>query len=145
MVRSGGYIEVKPQYFEQIPIPRISEESRASLEEITEEMLWLNQELQTLQSKFKRTLEREFNLQKPTKKLQDWHNLTYTDFIKELTKQKIALTLAQKAEWEDYYAQEQHKAQTLQTQIQQTDQQIDHMVYQLYGLTNDDIAIIEAN
>ena len=110
-----------------------------------EEMLRLNQELQTLQSKFKRTLEREFNLQKPTKKLQDWHNLTYTDFIKELTKQKIALTLTQKSEWEDYFATEQHKAQTLQTQIQQTDQQIDHMVYQLYGLTDDDIAIIEAN
>jgi hypothetical protein len=24
VIRSGGYIEVKPQYFEQIPIPEIS-------------------------------------------------------------------------------------------------------------------------
>lgn len=28
VVRSGGYIEVKPQYFEQIPIPEISNEEK---------------------------------------------------------------------------------------------------------------------
>lgn len=140
-----AFAQVKTVNVKKLPYSKVKGSVQQPFIQKAEEMLRLNQELQTLQSKFERTLEREFNLQKPTKKLQDWHNLTYTDFIKELTKQKIALTLAQKSEWEDYFAQEQHKAQTLQTQIQQTDQQIDHMVYQLYGLTNDEIAIIEAN
>lgn len=38
---------------------------------------------------------------------------------------------------------EQTRAQALQTKISQTDKEIDNMVYQLYGLTNDEIKIIE--
>jgi hypothetical protein len=39
VVRNGGYIEVKPQYFEQIPIPPLSAENRAILESKTQEIL----------------------------------------------------------------------------------------------------------
>jgi len=31
VIRSGGYIEVKPQYFEQIPLPTIGNETKAAL------------------------------------------------------------------------------------------------------------------
>ncbi len=34
VIRSGGYIEVKPQYFEQIPIPKIDEKIRFELTEL---------------------------------------------------------------------------------------------------------------
>lgn len=34
VVRSGGFIEVKPQYFEQIPIPEISNEVKTTLTDI---------------------------------------------------------------------------------------------------------------
>ncbi|MFD0843861.1 hypothetical protein ACFQ1F_10015 [Flaviramulus multivorans] len=35
------------------------------------------------------------------------------------------------------------KAQDLQTQITQTEKHIDQMVYDLYGLTEEEIAIVE--
>ena len=35
------------------------------------------------------------------------------------------------------------KAQELQTQIAQTEQEIDQMVYELYELTDEEIAIVE--
>ena len=36
VIRSGGYIEVKPQYFEQIPIPNIDATTQSKLAELVE-------------------------------------------------------------------------------------------------------------
>ena len=69
--------------------------------------------------------------------------LTFADFVKELKKKKIKLSLSEEAEWEDYFLQEQQKAVALKTQIDQTDAAIDTMVYELYGLTADEIQIVE--
>jgi hypothetical protein len=53
------------------------------------------------------------------------------------------LSLSQKAEWEDYFLAEQQKALELKAQIDQTDKEIDQMVYDLYGLTKEEIEIVE--
>ncbi|MBX9807471.1 MAG: N-6 DNA methylase [Flavobacteriaceae bacterium] len=108
-------------------------------------IIQLNKELQDVSQKFQRTLEREFALQELSKKLQDWYSLSYGDFIKELAKKKVILTLSQKAEWEDYFIQEQKKAIALKTQIDKTDKEIDAMVYGLYGLTEEEIGIVEGS
>lgn len=39
VIRSGGYIEVKPQYFEQIPIPNIDEKTKVSLSSLVDQIL----------------------------------------------------------------------------------------------------------
>jgi hypothetical protein len=38
-VRNGGYIEVKPQYFEQIPIPKISHCDQDILTQLVDQIL----------------------------------------------------------------------------------------------------------
>ena len=66
------------------------------------------------------------------------------NILKELAKKKIKLSLAQEAEWEDYFMSEQKKALDLKTQIDATDKEIDRMVYELYGLTEEEeIRIVE--
>ena len=40
VIRNGGFIEVKPQYFEQIPIPIISEKQKQKLESFVDEILF---------------------------------------------------------------------------------------------------------
>ncbi|MDP5157323.1 MAG: hypothetical protein NWQ07_01940 [Flaviramulus sp.] len=52
---------------------------------------------------FQRTNQRKFELETLPKKSQDWYLLSYTDFMKELAKLKIKLTLFQEVEWEDYF------------------------------------------
>lgn len=39
VIRSGGYIEVKPQYFEQIPIPNIEAQTQIKLTELAEKAI----------------------------------------------------------------------------------------------------------
>ena len=90
-----------------------------------------------------KSMERKFENLKLNKKLQNWYKLSYADFIKELTKQKIKLTLSEEADWEDYFHTEQKKALEIQTKIERTDKEIDEMVYNLYGLTPTEIEIVE--
>ncbi|PKP13628.1 MAG: hypothetical protein CVU08_04305, partial [Bacteroidetes bacterium HGW-Bacteroidetes-3] len=77
------------------------------------------------------------------KKLQDWYLLSFAEFIKELEKKKVKLSLSQKAEWEDYFLQESKKALALKNSIDNTDKEIDVMIYALYGLTEEEIGIVE--
>jgi len=106
-------------------------------------MLSLNKHLQETVQKFQRNLQREFNLEKLSGKLENWFQTPFTEFIKELEKSKVKLTLSQKSEWEDYFLQEQKKALDIKHQIDKTDKEIDQMVYALYGLAEEEIKIVE--
>ena len=106
-------------------------------------MLTLNKDLQVQSRKFQRTLQRKFELEDLPKKLQDWYLLSYPEFIKELGKKKVKLSLSQEAEWEDYFIEESKKALELKATIDATDKAIDKMVYELYGLNEEEIEIVE--
>jgi hypothetical protein len=62
---------------------------------------------------------------------------------KSSKRKKIQLSLSQEVEWEDYFLAEQEKATSLKTEIDQTDKEIDRMVYELYGLTEEEVKIVE--
>jgi hypothetical protein len=69
--------------------------------------------------------------------------LSFADLLKELSKQKIKPSLPQQAEWMKYFEEQKTKALVLQTIIDTTDTEIDAMVYELYGLTEEEIKIVE--
>ena len=135
--------KIKGYQLKQLPIKEISLENQQPFIKKADQMLSLNKELQELSAKFQRNLQREFSLETLSKKLQNWYELSFADFLKELAKAKLNLTLSQKAEWEDYFLAEQQKAISIKSQIDQTDKEIDQMVYELYGLTEEEIEIVE--
>ena len=127
----------------KFPFKEISELQQKPFIDKAEQMLSLNNELQEFSQKFQRTLQRKFELESLPKKLQDWYLLSYDEFIKELSKKKIKLSLSEEAEWEDYFLQESKKTLALKTDIDATDKEIDKIVYGLYGLTEEEIKIVE--
>ncbi|MCF6279237.1 MAG: hypothetical protein L3J14_02705 [Flavobacteriaceae bacterium] len=131
------------QNLKLLPLPKYNKKVQQPFIEKADTMLSLNKDLQETSQKFQRTIQRKFELEKLPKKLQEWYKLTYSEFVKELAKKKIKLSLSQEAAWEDYFISEQQKAVALKTQIDQTDKEIDQMVYELYGLTDDEIMIVE--
>tara|TARA_R100000306_G_scaffold14412_1_gene17876 strand:+ start:5492 stop:8488 length:2997 start_codon:yes stop_codon:yes gene_type:complete len=136
--------KLNPKDIKNLPIPNIGTGLQKSFIEKTNIILLLNSNLQEISKKFQRTLQREFEqLEKLSNKLENWYELTYAEFLKELKKKKIELSLSQKAEWEDYFLSEQKKAVEIQNQITSTDKEIDAMVYELYGLNEEEIAIVE--
>ena len=135
-------VRMKHTFFENFPLVR-TEEQPFILK--ADQMLSLNKDLQEMSQKFQRTLLREYeSIDKLSKKLETWYALSYADFLKELQKKKVVLSLSKKAELETYFLEEQQKAVALKTEIDQTDKEIDAMVYALYGLTEAEIAIVES-
>jgi hypothetical protein len=137
------FAEVKPSIIKSLPIVDIEENKQLDFANKVDLIQNLNKELQEQSQKFKRTIQRKFELEDLSKKLQDWYKLTYPEFIKELAKKKVKLSLSQEAEWEDYFIEERKKALELKSQIDATDKAIDMMVYELYGLTSEEIEIVE--
>ena len=137
--------KIKGYQLKQLPIKEISLENQQPFIEKANLMLSLNKELQEISEKYQRNLQREFSLEALSKKLQNWYELSFADFLKELSKSKGSrpLGLSEKAEWEDYFLQEQQKAISIKSKIEQTDAAIDQMVYELYGLTEEEIEIVE--
>lgn len=140
----NGVFEFFANGIGKFPIKEISLTEQTPFIILADQMLSLNQALQDVQHKFLRTLERRLALSEPSKQLQNWQNLSYGEFIKELAKKKIKLKLADEADWEDYFTTEQSKATDLQTKIRAVDDEINAMVYGLYGLTEDEVKIIES-
>jgi type I restriction-modification system DNA methylase subunit len=145
------FLDLEKQLFQKVlianakifPIKKLSVLNQQPFIKKADIMLSSNKALQELSQKFQRTVQRKFEIQDLPKKLQDWYLLSYGDFIKELGKKKVRLSLSQEAEWEDYFTQEKQKATALKTTIDATDKEIDQMVYALYGLTPEEIEIVE--
>ena len=127
-----------------IPIKEINKNQQQPFITKANEMLLLNKELQTEKNNFLKTLQEEKQLEKLSKKLQNFQELEYDAFKKELHKKKIKINLGdENNEWREYFNTTKKKINELQTQINQTDKEIDKMVYELYELTDEEIEIVE--
>ncbi len=127
------------KYFGQIPIANPSFELTAK----ADIMLSLNKELQIKSDKFIKRIKSNLEIQKISKKLQNFYNFEFKTFISELKKQKIKLSFKDQDKWEDYFDSYKQEINELQNKINQTDKEIDKMVYQLYELTDKEIEIVE--
>ena len=140
---SGGYYVFKTNYIKPFPLPEISSNSDIVIENVNL-ILSRNKELQEVSLKFQRTLQRNFEIETLPKKLQEWYLLSYNEFLKELSKKKVKLSLEEEGKWEDFFSKQSEQARNIKNSIQKTDKEIDSMVYELYNLTDDEIEIIES-
>ena len=138
----GGTREIRKVYFENFRIP--ADVNQQPLADHTDLQMKQVEQLQEKRSRFLRRLSENFEGVKITTALQTFDQLEFKAFVAELKKQKIKLSLAQQDEWEDYFNQYRNDCQQLSEQIAQTDREIDQRVYQLYGLTEDEIKIVES-
>ncbi|MBE7694658.1 TaqI-like C-terminal specificity domain-containing protein [Tenacibaculum finnmarkense] len=144
----------------KFPIKEISEKEQILFINKADYILNLNEDFVILSNNFQNYLKQKFQLEKLSKKLQNWHDLEFGDFIKELNKAIKSnnkelvknelpiipvLTKLDEMDWMDVFTVKKSEAQALQTQINQTDKEIDTMVYELYNLTDAEIAIIESS
>jgi len=148
VVRNGGYIEVKPQYFEQIPTPPITDFNQQPFIELADLMLSLHKELNTLKDNFLKFIISQFDLQTTSKKLDNWNLLDPKQFITELkknlkTEKKQDLSKSDELRWFTLFSEQKAGTDIIQTQINQTDTEINKMVYELYGLSEEEIKIVE--
>lgn len=140
-----AFAQVKTVNVKKLPIKNISLEEQKPFIEKADTMLELNKELQNKIKKFKNRLSSNLDLKEFSKKIESFYELSFKEFLKELGKQKIKLSLSQQDEWEEYFEDYKNSILEIKQKISQTDKEIDLMIYKLYELTEEEIKIIEEN
>jgi type I restriction-modification system DNA methylase subunit len=170
---SGGYLlfsapNLRNTYIKPLAVPQ--QIPFKKLSQIVERAL---KQFLIAKTNFSSYLSSKYDLIKLPRKLENWHELEFGEFIKELNKAikstnktrakeaviildekeerhettpyEVIQTLNKKDEfeWMELFEENKKKAQELQTQITATDKEIDQMVYELYWLTDDEIKIVE--
>jgi type I restriction-modification system DNA methylase subunit len=139
----AAYPKINVNTLEKFPIPELNDENSEKLNSFTHIMQKLHSDLNELTIKFSDLLLNKFGIDKLSRKLQNWHELTFKQFLAELKKKKVKLSLKEEAEWMEYFNEQKTNAEELKTQIAQTDREIDEMVYELYGLGEEEIRVVE--
>ncbi|MDA3781020.1 MAG: N-6 DNA methylase, partial [Bacteroidales bacterium] len=125
------------------PIKEINIEQQQPFIDKADLMLDLNRQLQEKKNKFISRIQTNFEIEKITKKLGSFYDFDFKTFVAELKKQKLILSLSQQDEWEDYFSGYKNLINSLQEDIAKTDKEIDEMVYRLYGLSEEEVGIVE--
>ena len=144
----GAYSSIYPEDVREFPIVKIGNRNQVVLSQLAKNMQELNISFQKSSRLFMDYFMVKLNLEKPSKKLQNWFDLEFGDFIKEINKaiKKVGgekLTKIDEIGWMEVFETKKAEIMTLKGQITKTDAQIDDMVYELYGLTDEEIAIVE--
>lgn len=142
---SGGFYVYSNSYINPFPLPKLELEQQNPFSQKTDLMLEFNKQLQTAQQNFFN----ELHLEKIPQKLQNFEVLEFDEFVKEYTKAK-KIKFADKLEernfkndWSALFEHDKKAVLDLKEQIAKTDKEIDAMVYALYGLNEDEIAVVE--
>tara|TARA_R110002167_G_scaffold288850_1_gene493857 strand:- start:598 stop:3618 length:3021 start_codon:yes stop_codon:yes gene_type:complete len=138
-----SYPSFNSRLLKELPIIQCQKSIKEVLMELAKSILFQSENLKKRTSEVVLFLSSKFEISGHSKKLKNWHVLEFGDFLKELKKHKVQLSLSEEAEWMQYFNEQKEKVQTLKAAINETDNEIDQMVYQLYGLSEDEIKIVE--
>jgi len=140
---SGGYLLYSAPNLQNTYIYKVPKEVQEQFVPFAKSRAKFSIDLQTKRQRFLKRLSDNFAGIKITGKIETFDELDFTQFVTELKKQKIALTLKQQDEWEEYFSDYKTECNSLSAQISETDKEIDRMVYGLYELSEEEIEIIE--
>lgn len=146
----GGFVQLLGRYVEPLPIPEMSESVRAELDELARAAQKNAQARFTLQTALTRRIPdlcppgRDPKL---TTRLQEWWTLPdFGAFRAEVKKVfKADIPLAERSAWEDWITRDRAEIARLSAEITKAEAQIDSVVYGLFDLTPDEIALLEAS
>ncbi|WP_181248470.1 TaqI-like C-terminal specificity domain-containing protein [Flavobacterium magnum] len=142
-IKGKVFAKISLDNLSSFPIPNCDTSQRNEIEGTSIKLSALSKELNDENLKFQRSLQRKFELDSLPKTLQNWYLLNYSKFIGELGKLKIKLTLSQEAEWEDYFIAESNKVRAIRSEIDGINKSLNKSIYKMYGITNDEIEIID--
>ncbi len=128
---------------QELLIPQISPEAQIPFITHAQKMLDLTREFNEKRTTFIDYFRGKFALQKITRNLESWHTLEFADFIKELGKQKVSLSSTDEFDFKPLFDREKLVCVELQAQITKTNSEIDKMVYSLYGLSEEEVRVVE--
>jgi hypothetical protein len=140
-----GTIQWKKFALERMPIPKIDGDIQKLFEDKVTEILNLRKKVEEIKTKLKVRIIQNIKLVKFTNKLSNFYELSFKQFIEELKKQKISLTLKQQDEWDKYFNDNKNMALNNLKKITQLESEINTIIYKSFELNDDEIKLLENN
>lgn len=146
-VASGGYIRLKQQYVGPTRLPNASATDRNRLSKIGRTCSETAKKRFTILSSVRHRITADLgNGAKLSRKLEGWHLLDLAAFRAEIKRVfKTEIPVKQRGQWETYLAEEGEKVRTLTAEIEAAEREIDRIVYGLFDLNSEEIALLEAS
>ena len=140
----GNYYDLNKKFVEMLPIYPTTLEQQQPFIENANQMLKINNQLKHEFNSFKDWLKHTFGIETLSQKLNRYNELSFEEFLNEVKKKKVNIKSREnyqtlKEEFENSIV----VINPLLQKIEDTDKDIDMMVYDLYGLNTDEIEIIE--
>ena len=141
---------MKNQYVEPAPIPPATDVQKVELASLAEACQTAAEARFKLQENVRRRLpdlcppERAPKL---TNKLKNWWEFPdFVAFQKEIKKTfKVDIPLKERNDWDDWLTKDKAEIQRLTAEIETNEAEINHLVYELFNLTDEEIKLLEAN
>lgn len=145
----GGFREATAQHIERLPMPFIADLAKSELERLARKASEAAQKRLTLQTALTRRIPDLCPVNrdpKLTTRLQEWWTLpNFAAFRAEVKKVfKADIPLAERSTWEDWITRDRSEIARLSAEIAKAEAQIDSIVYGLFDLTVEEIALLEA-
>jgi type I restriction-modification system DNA methylase subunit len=121
------------------PIPKASFGEQQLFIQKADFMLSLNRDLQEKSSSFLKNIQAKYSVSKITRKLEKWWELDFAEFLKET---KISISLTEQEELMSYFETRHSEVRAIDSEIRKTDVEIDNMVFDLYGLTEEERRVV---
>ncbi len=145
-IASGGYIRLKAQYVTLTAIPEVNSESAKRLAALGAACTNAAKARFDIQSAVRRRI---LDLSSPERaklsgKLLDWHELDFAAFRAAVkTAFRADIPLKERGDWEAYLKENRAQIEALTKEIAQAEAEIDALVYRLFDLDEQEIALLE--
>jgi hypothetical protein len=146
--KNGGRLNMQRIYLETIGLPEKFDLGESDLSQSTSTLNELYNQVNALNTNFLNFLLSQIGLLSSPKKMQKWHEFKFSEFIIELNKgiktaNRTPLTKLEEMEWMEVFEAKKKNILELKAEIEKTEKVIDQLVYTLYGLTDEEIKIVE--
>lgn len=146
--KRGGYIEAEAQYVGELAVPDVGVDDAASLDVHAGAASTAAAARHATDAAVRRRI---LDLAPPerrklTRKLEAWHDLDFTAFRAEVKAAfKTEIPLKERGEWEAYLSENAAEVHRLTAEIAAAEREIDAIVYRLFDLTPEEIALLESS
>lgn len=140
------YPQVKKTNIEWLPIVKYTNSEELST--IIDDLLLVLEKESSIRVQLLKYLDTQIKNVYQYTGIQNWPSLEFGDFINELNKAIVKaggkkLSKLAEMDWMDVFETKKREANALKTKIDDLDSKIDSIVYKLYGLTEEEVAIVE--
>jgi type I restriction-modification system DNA methylase subunit len=148
-IKRGNYIEAEAQYVDRLALPGMSKGARARLMKLDTACTIAAARRFEIQSTIRHRILADLappERRKLSRKLEQWWTLDFAAFRAEVKRVfHTEIAVKERGEWEAYLASQAAEVRKLDAAIEKAECEINAIVYRLFDLTPDEIALLEAS